>query len=274
MIRKIESAIRRGISKALNEDSVYDGWVKNCENRTSDVLAKEMMTKIKKYISQNKQENYISIVMNYGQNGYGIRPFGTGCEDRQRKKECLVTYTMGIDGLEVKYEFMNQSALGSLSKKLVEELKKQYEDVIINMKSIGENWNYTDVIDNIAIINPCKEFTKLQKLILKKTGYELKPLDLYRVRTSGKRGAYYEDVRDRNYLSVDPQKCSRELENLTKFFKPRRECKCKIVHHSDTSDRNYSMYYETECYGSKETALEITQSTSTGRSTEKYTIYS
>lgn len=73
--------------------------------------------------------------------------------------------------------------------------------------------------------NGCEEFVKLQKLVTKKYGIDLKPQDLYLVRMSGT--IRNREVSDRTYIAYAPWRCNELIEKIKSFG--RKHTTCKIV---------------------------------------------
>lgn len=100
---------------------------------------------------------------------------------------------------------------------------------------------------------PCKAFSELQKTVLKKCGMDLEIKDLYRVRLFGKRGQY-DEVGKRSYTAYNEEE-SQKLLDLVKSF-GRKQITCELSKNDDI-ETEYSQYYETECYGSRERTISV-----------------
>ena len=102
----------------------------------------------------------------------------------------------------------------------------------------------------IFIKDVCPEFVELQKLCKEKLNINLGKGDLYKAETSGKRGRYFEEVSTRKYFCYYPNKCRKLIDSINACTA--KGIKMHIGKHEDQEDRQASIYYETECYGSIE----------------------
>lgn len=100
----------------------------------------------------------------------------------------------------------------------------------------------------------CKSFNELRKVVSRKCGINLTEKTLYSVRLFGKRSRYDESGR-RHYYAYNEAECQSLLERVKSFG--RKQIVCEVKTHDDI-DTDYSIRYETECYGSREVTLEVT----------------
>lgn len=198
------------------------------------------------------------------------------CQVRENGKEGYIVY-MGdrklTDILSLPYYV--EGFLNNLVRKL-QELKKErgwknlvWEKEEINLSSsIWRTNNITYPKRIMLMPKPCEEFTKLTKYIKKYTNKDILIEDLYSVGISGKRGRIYGEDGSRRYLAYFPNICSKILEELKK----NRGSKDKVIIGNkdviddiDPFDRQSSIRYEIEMYGSRYTKYIVTIVTPSGK---------
>lgn len=132
-------------------------------------------------------------------------------------------------------------------------LAKGYCCTMYNYQLSARYWDCTCRFpDSITIFTKevCPEFIELQKICRDKLDIFLTRSDLYRARTSGKRGRYYEEVDSRRFTCYNPRECQYLIDRIKTCLD--KGIKMHIGKHEDQEDRQASIYYETECYGSIE----------------------
>lgn len=132
-------------------------------------------------------------------------------------------------------------------------LAKGYCCTIYNYQLSARYWDCTCRFpESITIFTKdvCPEFIELQKICREKLNIFLTRDNLYRAHTSGKRGRYFEDVASRRYTCDNPKECQYLIDRIGKCLE--KGIKMHIGKHEDQEDRQASIYYETECYGSIE----------------------
>lgn len=234
------------IGEMLNE-SAKDVALKNCDTREADVIAREIYDGIAKYAKRSSRD-VVTVRFSCGNAGYGDRPFGSGCEERQRRGECYVTYT--IEVLNMQYEVASERTMKDILGAFV-KLAKGDRTMDVAVRETGSYPDYYEVpTEAVVVKNVSKEFVRLQKYLLKYAGFELQETACYSAPTSGKRGHYEEDIEERVYFCLDGRRCAEFLDKLKSAKSSKDTLSVETAEESDTSDREYSQYYETECYGS------------------------
>lgn len=245
----------------INEN-IKETALKNCEKRNADIVASELYGKIIEYAKRSNDDICV-ISFEYGNRGYGIRPFGQGCEERERNGECMTTYTLDVLGNE--YEFESTYTISSICDKIV-KLTKNDNRMIVKTKEVGNYPNYYELISEICHINKvAKEFTQIQKYLLKYANFKLTEDMCYSAPTSGKRGEYYEHNDERSFACTNQKRCAAFIEKLKTTKSPKDTLTIEQVEYSDKEDMSHSIYYETECYGSIQKTIKVIIKTPTGR---------
>jgi len=112
----------------------------------------------------------------------------------------------------------------------------------------------------------CKEFTQLNKLLVKLDCKPLNDLDVFYVRVCGKRSSWSDSGRV-SYLMHDAKTCQHIMDDI-KSKKVRGGVVCAEVKewfsHGDETDYNYAQYAESEWYGARGAKLVLTYKTSKG----------
>ena len=155
--------------------------------------------------------------------------------------------------------------------------KKGYKYLVYEEGEIGNYPCYYKTIEKVGLMdNPCKEYGKLQKYIAKYGNYNLGEFKLYAVNMFGKRGSVDTEVGKRRYLDNDEKRCEYLLNLLRKNKGAKDKMVCKFVGEEvyiDPEEKRESMYYETECYGSKKSYLSIEISTPNGKKKANIEVY-
>lgn len=198
--------------------------------------------------------------------GHGFRPFGNHVDGD------YIDYRMKVCGKEYnglgKYDIINLfkyllSAVQNLSTEKGFASVKSVTDEV----DFSENWyhpNYCKVIRSIRMLGkPCKEFVALNKYLVKYGCDEMKQDQYYYVDLFGKRGQYDESG-TRAYLCFRDKVCERMLAELRKKKSSRDTIKCESKTIDDI-DTEYSIRYETECYGQRVVMPQIIVSTPSGK---------
>lgn len=246
---------------SINEN-IKEIAMKNCDKRSTDIVAAELYAKIIKYAKRNGND-ICTISFEYGNRGYGVRPFGQGYKERERNGECMTTHTLEVIGNT--YEFSGVYTISEICDKII-KLAKNDKKMIIKTEEYGNYPNYYDLITEICYINKVsKEFIQIQKYLLKYANFKLTEDMCYDAPTSGKRGMYYEDIHERNFACTNSKKCAEFIEKLKKAKSPKDTLTVKQVEYSDKEDMEHSIYYETECSGSIRKTIKATIKTPTGR---------
>ena len=106
------------------------------------------------------------------------------------------------------------------------------------------------ITNGLLLLNkPCKEFTTLQKYLMRHAQFTLHEADLYSVSVTGKRGTNYRESEQRQYYAHDPEKCKNILAWLGKNRKSGDTITAVVEEVRYCSDEDYSREYETESYG-------------------------
>lgn len=262
MKNSLVSKIGNVIRQALNEGVNFNAYAKErCDNRKDSEIVEEIYTNILKHIKSDKSSKTTMVQFDYSQRGYGVRPFGSGHEQRERSGECATNQLLSV--LKKDYELRDEYTLQNIVRKLIERFKSN-EDIIVETKEVGSYPYYYDLIMRvISINNPSKEFVTIQKYLLKYANFNLKKNACYVADTSGKRGYYSEDSTSRKYICFNEKRCARFLEELKKLKSSRDILKVEYYELNDEEDKEHSMYYETECYGSVEKTIKVTVMTPT-----------
>lgn len=192
--------------------------------------------------------------------GHGGRPFGQHLAGAYIDFRISVGRNMEFDGLGLR----DAASVGNLVARLMKEhdVEVKKEGVYVGYGNFTPDFEFPVIFRKFC--TPCRSFLKLSEIFKRSGAGELPFKEWYSVNTSGKRGTYSESG-ERRYYCYDEQLCANILAWLKQKKTSRDTVEFKIVHNEDTEDRNYSMYYETECYGSVDNNLEITIKTQTGR---------
>lgn len=237
--------------------------LERCDKRT----AEEIATEICGLLTNNKSnDDVVTIPFEYGCVGYGIRPFGNGCEERKRRGECYTLNTMKVMGKEYCFDgLLKVEMICKAIKKKVEISNittigsKTYsgKNTVVTMCEQYEGYNFGPVystISNVVVINKVsKEFVKLQKYLVKHANFKLTETMCYFVPTFGKRGVYEENPDNRRYFCTEQYAsvCADFLKLIKSTKGTNDTLAVNTVVLNDEEDKEYSMYHETECYGSK-----------------------
>lgn len=130
----------------------------------------------------------------------------------------------------------------------------------LKIKTIGIRYNdQYNIADQIEFKSaPCPEYKRLVAWLIKH-GISLRSdWDVYTVHLFGKRG-YYNESGTKHYLCHMPEKCLallNELKEKVQYGDRLRLSELKELDNID--DLDYSIRYETECYGVRSTYYEIT----------------
>lgn len=211
-------------------------------------IANEVISAIKKELSSKKDninESKVEVILM----GHGARPFGSYLPTDYRDITIKVGNTRwnGLDDYDVR-------ALGyELNKRLNEFDNVEKEGLFF---SYG---NFTPDVEDFPTTfrmfgKPCKEYQQLSKLMEKKYGITLKVDELYIVNLFGKRGQYNESGK-RDYTAFNKNRCEKYINNIKSFGRKKTNASIKNV---DDIDTDYSIRYETECYGQRERGIIIT----------------
>lgn len=243
-------------------ESIRETVLGKCEKRNADIVTREIYKNIMAHIKKSNDDICV-ITFEYGNCGYGIRPFGQGHEERERRGECMTTYTLEVVGC--KYEFENPYIVSRICNEIAKTAKTDSK-MIVKMTKAGNYPDYYDRISEICYIKKvAKEFVQIQKYLLKYANFKLTEDMCYSAPTSGKRGEYYEHNDQRSFACTSQRRCAVFIEKLKAVRSSRDILEVEQVEHSDKEDRSHSIYYETECYGSIEKTVKVTVKTPTGR---------
>lgn len=257
------------ISEMVSEN-VKETALKNCDNRGAEEIAKEIYGNVLIYAKKNRDKDSLTLPFEYGNRGYGIRPFGQGHEERERRGECWTTCTIEVAGKS--YELSSDYSVEKICKAFI-KLSESDPKMNVDVKNVGNYPDYYDVVKSVCIINNVsKEFTQLQKYLMKYANFDLKEDMCYFNDTSGKRGEYYESVSGRTYFCCNGKQCGDFLGKLKSVKSSRDTLSVEKVEDSDISDREYSRYYETECYGSVTNTIKVVVKTPSGRTKGEFTL--
>lgn len=215
-------------------------------------------------------EFYVEVNIDFLQVGHGFRPFGkNGPND-------FIDFTLSVCGTKVsglgKYDASD--ILNNLKKSLVDN---NHQDVI-ECEDKDIFLTYGNFIPDMVLplkyryySKPCKEFDELNKLLKKRCGKELGYKDLYRVDLFGKRGSYSES--GSQYLfCYDAKYCTKAIKWVKDNYKDKQKLTFEVTTIDDI-DTDYSVRYETECYGSRLVTLHFNLKTEGGKERGNYTIY-
>lgn len=115
----------------------------------------------------------------------------------------------------------------------------------------------------IVAVKTCKEFAALNRTLSRHSGKTLDPFQLYNVRLTGKRGRYGESGQP-EYGMHNAEACAEALSWIRKH-KTAADKLSWVVADYDDIDTEYSIKYETECYGVRHKELNITLTTPKGK---------
>lgn len=237
-------------------ESIRETALKRCERRNADAVASELYGKIMASMKRNSDDICV-ITFEYGNRGYGIRPFGQGHEERERRGECMTTYTLEAAGCE--YEFESPYTISRICNEIAKTAKADSK-MIVKTTNTGSRITEICYIRKVA-----KEFVQIQKYLLKYANFRLTEDMCYSAPTSGKRGEYYEHSGERSFACTNQRRCAEFIERLKAAKSSRDTLAVRQVEYSDEEDRSHSIYYETECYGSVEKTIEVTVKTPAGK---------
>ena len=181
--------------------------------------------------------------------GHGARPFGQHFPNDYRD----ITIKVG----KSKWDGLDDYDVRSL-KYALDRYVSEFDGV--ERKDVFFGWgNFTPDIEGFPCAfrsfgKPCRAFTTLSKLVAKKYGITLKVSDLYSVRLFGKRGVYDESG-ERVYLAFRNSACQSLIDGIKAWG--RKRTKASIVNNDNVEGLEYSIRYETECYGTRTRTIKV-----------------
>lgn len=197
--------------------------------------------------------------------GHGAHPFGSASLPTD-----YIDYGIEVEGYKV--DGLGYGDVRDIFNHLFMEFPKS-KGYIYEKKECRESyWDCVDYayFDSIKMLAPaCKDFTKILNLLDKHKGCyrqaEFKPYDFYEVGTFGKRGVYDTESDDRVYTMHRADYCKMVYNTLKTKIGAKDSVKTEVVTNYNEEDKEYSRYYEVECYGSRQVALKVSVFTPKGK---------
>lgn len=227
-----------------------------------------IMNKIKQMFAEDKNAQCKEVKIGLLVCGHGAHPFGAAALPTdyidfsiQIGKESYTGY--GSYDIEHLYRHIH-NRLENLKK-----TDKRYATLSFESKEIypycgANNVRISNTIPTIKMLaEPCKEFGQLNKMLVKYANKTINPLEWYRTDLCGKRGTYNESGTP-TYNCFDTRCCQQIIDYIRKH----KSSKDKLtfnINANDDIDTEYSIKYETECYGRRYMSLTIDITTPTGR---------
>lgn len=228
-------------------------------DRDTDARVKNAIQYIKSaFNKQTKNAKVINIDLMVC--GHGAHPFGSASQPGD-----YIDFMVGIGQERIK-EF-GEHDLKEFYSKLQNELAKLHISFKWNTiwPYVGGRDCKLDVINEVYQLDCIpKEFDTLNKLLTKYTNKSLNPYEWYVVRLFGKRGKYDESG-DKTFRCYDNSRCQRAIDVIRKYCTSKYDILTWSLVKYDDIDTDYSIHYETECYGYRDIKLHIIVKTPTGR---------
>ena len=200
--------------------------------------------------------------------GHGLHPFGSAATPTD-----YIDFGIGVE--KNRYNELGQRDVEILFGYIKDEINalkknKGYEGILYNERSVnvycGNHDFYITFPYEVCLITPCKEWATLTRLISKyQPQVNLSVIDNYQVDLFGKRGQYDESGK-RVYYCTSSEWCKKAIEFIRKTKTTRDILKVWSKVLDDDIDTNYSIRYETECYGRRKVSLKMQVVTPNGKS--------
>lgn len=191
--------------------------------------------------------------------GHGMHPFGAAALPTDYIDVTIKVGNERFDGWG-KYDAID---LANAIRKEMNDGKHILEDGDVYLSCSMWDVAFTFPSKVIEMEKPCGEFVTLNRLLKRYTSKELAITDLYVVDLFGKRGEYGESG-DKSYLCYNPTYCQK-LVNTIRGKKNSKDTLTFKVATTDDIDTDYSIRYETECYGRRYKGLALTITTPGGK---------
>lgn len=194
--------------------------------------------------------------------GHGNRPFGSNPDP-----ESWIDYSITINNKKI-IECLTFGELKLEIENFYKEFdkkkdKRKYNKTLFcesNSKSLDWSGNHTLLFPTKIIwLNDIpKEFYTLQKHIFRYTinQFLIQPNNFYEVKLFGKRG-HYDESGNRVYFMLDPKLCNYYIQWIREHRSSRDILDVSIEKYDYLDDLDYSIEYETECYGTRKVELSI-----------------
>lgn len=240
-------------------------------NKSSDEITQDIIriiAKIKQMLAEDKSTQCKEVNIGLSVCGHGAHPFGAAALSTDYIDFAIQVGKESWNG----YGSRDIDKIYNTLKSQLEELKKtdkRYATISFESEEIypycgAKSVRFSNVIPTIKMLaEPCKEFEKLNKILLKYTNKTISPLKWYRVDLFGKRGTYDESGTP-TYNCFDTRYCQQIIDYIKKHKSSKDKLTFSITTNDDI-DTEYSIKYETECYGRRYMSVVVDITTPTGR---------
>jgi len=217
-----------------------------CEPQVSEKIYNAVVSAIAR-----RDEGVSSVKVDVNLVGHGLRPFG------DYGQGAYIDFSVSVEGK--KFDGLGRVELAETARKL-----NGIKSASVDVESKGLYFSYGNFAPDMEFPSvfrtfgkPCKQFKELQKLAARK-GLTIDVKDLYKVRLFGKRGVYDESG-ERDYTAYNPRRCESIISGIKAWGRKRVTLKVETV--DDVDDLEYSIRYETECYGSRLKTIHVERKT-------------
>lgn len=235
---------------------IYSNYKSDEINTFAMKVTKQIAT-----ITKKQNGNVKSVNIDYYSVGHGRSPFGRGADVNSYIDFAVSVGELRVEGLgERDLNTLCRFVADMLSECEAYQFKTEEHSLYCGMHDV----DIKCIREVVCLAKPCKEFDALNKFITKRTGKGIDILKWYDVDLFGKRGSYDESG-NKTYLCFNAKKCAAILAEIKPKATAKDTMTFAIVEQDYIDDLDYSIRYETECYGRRYNRLEVKVTTPSGR---------
>lgn len=213
---------------------------------------------------KKEEQTYSQVKVEVWTTGHGIRPFGNNAPTD------YIDLTLKMRGLKV--EGLGTRDVNRVLNKAKTLLKADNRLPIDRLEITDSEIRYSYGLSDSETLptqfrlysKPCKEFVQMNRMIQRYTAKNIAMKDLYSVNLFGKRGQYDESG-DQNLRCYNSAFCQSVIDWIRTHKLTSDTLSVKVEKRDYIDDLDYSIRYETECYGQRVIRLVLAVTTKGGK---------